>query len=266
MVTELMPRRRTLLSAAIFGVLLVIAVPLPAAAAPRLSVSQTSGLDPAGATITVQGSGFDVGKGIYVAVCVDNGPGQLPTPCLGGMDTSGGGGGSAWISSNPPSYGEGLATPYGPGGTFSVTLTVTARDPVTGTDCTKVSCAVVTRADHTRSSDRSQDARVPLRFGLVTPTRVVSTTTTPPPTTTAPRTTTTMETTTRPPSTSSTVPANSPPAATSTSSAAVAETAGSDGLPAGLVWWLGLGAAGLLAAVAVVVRRSRRARRADRTD
>ena len=73
----------------------VLALAQPAAAAPGITVSQSNGLDPAGDSITVSGSGFDVTKGIYVAVCVDNGPGQVPTPCLGGVDTSGSGGGSA---------------------------------------------------------------------------------------------------------------------------------------------------------------------------
>lgn len=73
---------------------------------------------------------------LAVAVCVDNGLRQVPTPCLGGVDTSGSGGGSAWVSSNPPSYGTALATPYGPGGSFTVTLSVVVPDPVSGTDCT----------------------------------------------------------------------------------------------------------------------------------
>ena len=57
----------------------------------------------------------------------------------------------------------------GPGGSFTVTLSVVARDPVTGTDCTQVVCSVVTRADHTRTADRSQDTRVRLTFGQPPP-------------------------------------------------------------------------------------------------
>ncbi len=216
-----------------------------AAAAGATSVSKTTGLNPGGDTITVTGNGFDVNKGIYVAVCVDNGPGQVPTPCLGGVDTSGGSGGSAWISSNPPSYGTGLAVPYGPGGSFSVTLPVTAVDPVTGTDCRVVVCAAVTRSDHTRTADRSQDTRVPLSFGEPAPPPApeptpepTTTTTAPPPTTTTPPPTTTTTTTTQPPAA---------PALTA------AETPDRTG------WWLAGGVAALLLAVAVVllVRRVR---------
>ena len=251
----LVPSGRTIGALAVTAAALLVCAQ-PAMAAPGITVSKSTGLDPAGESITVSGSGFDVTKGIYVAVCVDNGPGQVPTPCLGGVDTSGSGGGSAWISSNPPSYGKGLATPYGPGGSFTVTLSVVASDPVTGTDCGKVQCAVVTRADHTRTSDRSQDARVRLTFGQPPPPKATPTTTTttakalPPPTTTTTSTTTTTTTTT---STAAPI--------TTTSAAAVTTAAAEE--PDRTGWWLGAGAAVLLAAAAVLVLRVRRNRRTD---
>lgn len=132
------------------------------------SASKTSGLDADGETVTVTGSGFDPNKGIYVALCVDKGPGELSTPCLGGVDMSGEAGTSAWVSSNPPSYGEGLAQPYGPDGSFTVSLHVAAadefvdcRDPQQAPD----GCIIYVRADHTRTTDRSQDFRIPVTFG-----------------------------------------------------------------------------------------------------
>ncbi|NUP20135.1 MAG: hypothetical protein HOZ81_29425 [Streptomyces sp.] len=133
----------------------------------KLGVSQSSGLDPDGQSVTVTGSGYNTEKGIYVAFCVDNGVGKTPTPCVGGVDMSGDSGASAWISSNPPSYGEGLAKPYkgsGHKGSFSVRLTVRAKDA--NTDCTKsgVQCAVITRNDHTRGGDQSQTVRIPVTF------------------------------------------------------------------------------------------------------
>ena len=135
-----------------------------ASAAGSVVVSQTEGLDPSGHEITVTGTGFDEEQGIYVSVCVDNGPGQLPTPCLGGVDTTGASGSSAWISSNPPPYAEGLTIPYGPGGSYEVTIFAVGGDPKTGIDCTVVSCSLVTRSDHTATDDRSQDTRTPLTF------------------------------------------------------------------------------------------------------
>lgn len=128
----------------------------------RLTVSTSSGISRSGQTVTVTGTGYDTAKGIYVGFCVDNGDGQLPTPCGGGVDTSGTGGSSHWISSNPPSYGEGLAVPYGAGGSFQVTIPLTTK--IGDVDCTVRTCAVVTRADHTRSSDRGQDVRIPVSF------------------------------------------------------------------------------------------------------
>ncbi|GAA2639779.1 hypothetical protein [Paractinoplanes durhamensis] len=144
------------------ALLTIVMTGTPAQAAGKLSVSKTKGLARAGQTVTVTGSGYDVTKGIYVAFCLDNGAGVLPSPCGGGADMTGSSGGSAWISSHPPSYGEGLATPYGKNGSFRVSIHVSQ---MIGTiDCAVRGCAIVTRNDHTRSNDRSQDVRVPIRF------------------------------------------------------------------------------------------------------
>ncbi|WP_231640813.1 cell wall protein [Nocardiopsis sp. NRRL B-16309] len=138
-------------------------------AEPELSVSKTTGLDPEGETVTVTGSGYDTSKGIYVALCDTSRASatQAPSPCIGGADMEGTSGSSVWVSSNPPPYGEGLAQPYtgsGTSGGFSVQLRVRADDA--NTDCTAAGteCAVVSRNDHTRSSDRGQDVFVPVTF------------------------------------------------------------------------------------------------------
>ncbi|MDX3672633.1 immunoglobulin domain-containing family protein [Streptomyces europaeiscabiei] len=128
----------------------------------RLTVTPVNNLATEKQTLKVTGSGYDEEKGVYVALCVDNGAGELPTPCIGGVDMTGGSHSSAWISSNPPDYGEELAIPYEDGGTFEVELTVDAKDEYT--DCFKATCVLATRADHTLSGDRSQDVRVPVAF------------------------------------------------------------------------------------------------------
>src|SRR6478736_2915850 len=89
--------------------------------------------------------------------------GELATPCGGGVDTSGTTETSTWVSSNPPSYGKGLAVPFGKGGTFEASIWAASTLP-NGEDCRQVACAVVTRADHTRTSDRSQDVLIPVTF------------------------------------------------------------------------------------------------------
>jgi hypothetical protein len=166
---------------AVAGGLTVLVVAAPQASAePRsatrdgktLTVARATDLPASGTAVRVTGRGYDRSKGIYVAFCVDNGPGKVPTPCGGGADTEGSSGNSVWISDFPPAYGTGLAKPYGDGGTFDVQIRVAARlradDPETAEDetidCLRTRCAVVTRNDHTRSEDRSQDVAVPVTF------------------------------------------------------------------------------------------------------
>ncbi|MES5819361.1 immunoglobulin I-set domain protein [Streptomyces sp. RG80] len=128
----------------------------------KLTVTPVNNLATENQTLKITGSGYDEEKGVYVALCVDNGAGELPTPCIGGVDMTGESHSSAWISSNPPDYGEDLATPYDDGGSFEVELTVDAKDEFT--DCFEQKCVLATRADHTLSGDRSQDVKVPVAF------------------------------------------------------------------------------------------------------
>jgi hypothetical protein len=119
-----------------------------------------------GDKLTVTGNRFDETVGIYVAICKVVPKVQLPTPCGGGADKTGKTAASFWISSNPPSYGIGLAKPYLPGGRFSVTLKVS---PMIGNlDCRRMKCAVYVRADHTRGDDRTYDLSIPLQFKKIT--------------------------------------------------------------------------------------------------
>ncbi len=137
-----------------------------------LTVSQSTGLAETGQTVTVSGSGYDVNKGIYVALCVATPKGVLPSPCGGGVDMEGDGGASVWISDNPPSYAAGLPRPYGPGGSFRVSFKV---GPVIDkfNDCRAVRCAIVTKSDHTINSDRSQDLQIPVTFLGTAPTTTI---------------------------------------------------------------------------------------------
>lgn len=173
-----MPTVRTALRlpATLVAAALLALLPAAALAAPgtgegpdgqTITVSRATDLDPTGTTVTVTGAGFEETVGIYVGVCVDNGPGERPTPCLGGVDMGGEGGSSAWVSSNPPSYGKDLATPFGDGGTFELELTAQGADA--NVDCADAAaaprgCVLATFADHTRLTDRSADVRVPLTF------------------------------------------------------------------------------------------------------
>ncbi|WP_327635444.1 hypothetical protein OHB24_36370 [Kribbella sp. NBC_00482] len=183
-----MKRRSIVGTVGVVGALVLAGWPLAAQAATgpqgqEVTASQSTGLNPAGTAVTVRGSGFDLNKGIYVVFCVNKGAGQMPTPCLGGVDMKGDSGSSAWISSNPPSYGEGLAKPFtevNGKGSFEVQLEVKSKDAFTNCLDKKVAplgCVIGTRADHTRTADRSADVLIPVTFtGSSTPSATPSST------------------------------------------------------------------------------------------
>jgi hypothetical protein len=129
----------------------------------KIRVSKVRRLPAGGSFITVKGSGFDPRVGVYVGLCVTPRPGQKPSPCGGGADTDGSSQASAWVSSNPPSYGSNLATKYGRNGSFKVRIFVGSRIS-SSVDCRTARCSITTRADHTRSTDRTWDLAVPVRF------------------------------------------------------------------------------------------------------
>jgi len=179
-------------------------------------VSTVSGLDPNGAEVVINGTGYVETKGVYVALCAIRADGV--GPCAAGSKDV-----SAWVSSNPPEYARELATPYGPGGSFEVRLLL---KPVIDAkiDCRVAACAVVSRGDDTAPGDRSQELAIPVTFA----TQNASPTAEPSPAATA-------------------TPATEPPVDDS-----------GDGSGNALLW-LGLVAAGVLAAAgAFVAVRKRR--------
>lgn len=110
--------------------------------------------------VKVIGKSFDETVGIYLAYCVIPKKGKAPTPCGGGVNKSGTGEASYWISSNPPPYGEGLAIPFAPGGRFSELVAVTRK--IGKFDCRRVKCAITVRSDHLHEGDRSHDIYIPI--------------------------------------------------------------------------------------------------------
>ena len=110
--------------------------------------------------IKVSGRNFDETVGIYLAYCVVPKKGAMPSPCGGGVNKSGTGEASYWISSNPPPYGVGLAIPFTPGGRFTEVVAVTRK--IGKFDCRKVKCAITVRSDHLHEGDRSYDIYIPI--------------------------------------------------------------------------------------------------------
>jgi hypothetical protein len=114
------------------------------------------------AQILITGKGFDETVGIYLAYCLMPKAGMAPTPCGGGVNKSGIGGASYWISSNAPPYATNLAEPFRAGGRFNKNVEVSDR--IGKIDCRKSKCAITVRSDHLREGDRSRDLFIPVTF------------------------------------------------------------------------------------------------------
>jgi len=114
------------------------------------------------AQIVITGKGFDETVGIYLAYCVMPKSGAAPTPCGGGVNKSGIGDASYWISSNAPPYAANLAEPFRAGGRFTKSVGVSER--IGTIDCRVNKCALTVRSDHLREGDRSRDLFIPVTF------------------------------------------------------------------------------------------------------
>ncbi|GAA4034107.1 hypothetical protein GCM10022247_68980 [Allokutzneria multivorans] len=130
-----------------------------------LSADNATGLDPAGATVTITGSGYDDPNGYYLALCQvpdDYSYGARPAPCLGG---NGQGseqiGPSSWVTNAFPANGKSVFSISG--GSFTAKIRVTEAGP--GLDCSQVTCAIISRRDHNASADRFYDVFIPVSFG-----------------------------------------------------------------------------------------------------
>lgn len=126
-----------------------------------------------GDVLVVEGTGFNAGIGVYVAICATPAKAdQKPSPCLGGVPSGAKNGAAAgatalssvWITDDWAW--RAFATQgfeNAKRGTFTARITV--PDAVEGTlDCHVDQCAIATRADHTAASDRVQDILLPVKF------------------------------------------------------------------------------------------------------
>ena len=123
-----------------------------------LTVAKTKNLVD-GSSVTAVGKGYNVNTGIYLTYCVVPPKGKRPELC-GPFDVTGAHNDSFWISNNPPFYAALLTKHFDAKGGFKFSIKVTKF--IGNQDCTKVQCAVLTRADHTDSGNRSADVIVPI--------------------------------------------------------------------------------------------------------
>ena len=116
-----------------------------------------------GQTLTVVGKKYNRDVGIYVAFCEMPKPNTKPEHCYGGINIKGSSKGSIWITSHKPWFVPSSAVKkFTKLGSFQVKVTVARM--IDETDCKVTKCAVVTRADHTDSENRSADVIVPITF------------------------------------------------------------------------------------------------------
>lgn len=126
----------------------------PAAAAGTITLSKSTGLNAAGETITVSGSGYDASKGVYLWFCENTGTRPTGASCDGSTQV--------WISDSPLAQVTPGSARWGANGTFSVSITV--RAIFNDVDCTAVSCGVAVRNDH-QSPGTDLDSVTPVSFG-----------------------------------------------------------------------------------------------------
>ncbi|MFD4292788.1 neocarzinostatin apoprotein domain-containing protein [Rhodococcus sp. NPDC058505] len=128
--------------------------PAPSARAgtPAVTASRTSGLDAAGDSVTVSGTGFATdGPGIYVGVAQSN---RFSTTDASAFQDA-----------------RYIRAADMPGGAWSTTLNVTGA--FGDSDCTRNACAIYTLAAH-GSADRSQDTATPITFVGAAPTTITA--------------------------------------------------------------------------------------------
>lgn len=135
----------------------------------KLAATPTA-LSASGGTVKVRGKGYNTAQGIFLAFCVipdtvrvgdPSTYTTLPTPCLGGRQSTDG---SARRITNDATGTPGVTIPYGPNGSFDTTLNL-RPEIADGVVCdVTVRCAIVTRADFTATTDRTYDQYIPIRF------------------------------------------------------------------------------------------------------
>ncbi|MGD9797907.1 MAG: neocarzinostatin apoprotein domain-containing protein [Acidimicrobiia bacterium] len=121
-------------------------------AGPAIAVSKTTGLDPAGDRVTVSGTGYAPGQGLYIQFCPQPG---------GALGTAGG----RATGCNPDQGNDHTIwkTPVAGDGTWSVELAI--QSSWGSTNCTTTTCGVFTRRDHMGgATDFSQDAFLAVQF------------------------------------------------------------------------------------------------------
>ena len=134
----------------------------PIVPAPVVVPSKTANLTAAGETLTIEGSGFDSTRGIYVMFCRQVGTSGTAAGRPSGDNCSAA---QKWISQTaPPASATWTGT-----GTFSTTLDVAATFKSIDCRAAGTTCGIVTRNDHTNPGVYDQDSFTPITFAADVP-------------------------------------------------------------------------------------------------
>jgi len=103
-------------------------------------------------------------NGFYLMTAVDQGAGKTASPAIGGVDLTGAGKSSVWITNFPYAGSESVVESYGKDGSVTVKYPIVSADDFT--DCTKEAqgCVLYLRVDHRQGANRAFDVRLPLTF------------------------------------------------------------------------------------------------------
>jgi len=144
----------------------LVALASPAGAAAAVSPSKAVGVDPAGETITVTGSGFDSSRGIYLMFCEQVGTSGTPGGRPGGDSCSGA---QAWITAPGAGVPPTGTTPWTGEGTFELDVAVSATFGAVDCRAEGTTCGFVTRNDHREPGAYDQDTFTPIAFAADDP-------------------------------------------------------------------------------------------------
>ena len=124
-----------------------------------------------GETVAVAGTSYNTAQGMFLASCVIpegvrlGDPTRytaLPTPCLGGRESTDG---SARRITDSATGTPGVTIPYRPVRSFLTTLSLRSKIADGTVRDVDVRCAIVTRADLMATDDRTHDQYIPVHCG-----------------------------------------------------------------------------------------------------
>lgn len=139
--------------AIMFGLVIAIASPISAQAKTTVMGGPYTNLKSTDQVIHLALSGFPKTSGLYILECVQSSDSSRPSLCNQAVQL--------WISKS-----QGAS--FTPDADIQFKPTANFTSGTTNVDCTKVTCGIFIRFDHTAPTDTSEDQFIPLTFAAAT--------------------------------------------------------------------------------------------------